>query len=79
MWGRTHLARKTIFLKALKVYSAGGTTNFISLAEMSKRQRAKKEKSELEERREGKNKWKIALLLAGYLLVAHGMEEPSLC
>lgn len=37
MWGRTHLARKTIFLKALKVYSAGGTTNLIASAEMLKR------------------------------------------
>lgn len=44
MWGRTHLERKTIFLKALKVYSAGGTADFISSAEMLKRQRERKGK-----------------------------------
>lgn len=44
-----------IFLKALKVYSAGETTNLMSSAEMLKRGREEKKK-QAEESREGKRR-----------------------
>lgn len=80
-----------IFLKALKVYSAGGTTSLSSSAEMLKRVREKikkgeeKKKEPVKESREGKKReekegknGRIACLLC-CSWTAHEITVPCVC